>query len=158
MDINTIAQQISDITLAGASSAWLLVGNFVVLLALTGIMLFFSYRAGKGGLISLTLALYAGYAVYSVFPYSESIVAAGESTALKAVISIVLFGIATYVPFHFIQRLTSGSFGILPFFPRIILSFLVAAFLLALAYHVFDISNIYTFPAPIDQLFAPEGY
>jgi hypothetical protein len=158
MDINVIAEQISNAAISGTSGLWLLFGNFVILLGLTGIMLLFSYKAGRGGIISLALAMYAGYAIYTVFPYSEQIIAAGGSTTMKAVVSAVLFGLATYVPFHFIQRLMSGGFGILSFIPRIVLSFLTAAFMLALAYHVFDVNDIYTFPAPIDQLFAPEGF
>lgn len=158
MDINAIAEQISSIAIASTSSAWLILGNFVILLVLMGAMLLFSYKAGRASIISLILAMYAGYAVYTVFPYSEQVIAAGGTTMMKAVVSIVLFSIATFIPFHFIQRLTGGGFGILSFFPRIVLSFLAAAFMLALAYHVFDINNIYTFPAPIDQLFAPEGF
>lgn len=155
MDIVT---QVNDIALSGVESAWLLVGNFVILLVLTVIMVLFSYKAGRGGIISLILALYAGYAVYSVFPYTDQIIAAGGTTTVKAIISAVIFGIATFVPFHFIQRLTTGGFGVLSIVPRLALSFLAAAFLLALGYHVFDISNIYSFPAPLDSLFAPEGY
>jgi hypothetical protein len=43
-------------------------------------------------------------------------------------------------------------------FPRIVLSFLSAAFLMALAYHVFHVTNIYTFPEPMNTLFAPDQY
>lgn len=158
MDINSIAETVSGYATTGAASAWLLVGNFVVLLVLIGIMLIFSYKAGRGGIISLILALYAGYAIYVVFPYTNQIIDAGGSTAVKAVISAILYGLATYVPFHFIQRLTGGGFGVLSVFPRFVLSFLAAAFILALSYHVFDISNIYTFPAPLNTIFAPQGY
>ena len=77
---------------------------------------------------------------------------------IKAVISVIIYGISTFIPFVFIQRLTGGGFGVLSVVPRFALSFLAAAFLLALSYHVFDISNIYTFPAPLDTLFAPQGY
>lgn len=158
MDFDTLTLQISDVATSGASSAWLVLGNFVILLALMGVMILFSYKAGRGGIISLILAMYAGYAIYAVFPYSEQIIAAGGTPLMKAGVSVVLFTVATYVPFHFIQRLTGGGFGILSFVPRFVLSFLAAAFVLALAYHVFDVNDIYSFPAPIDQLFAPEGY
>lgn len=158
MDINSVALQVSDFATNGISNAWLLVGNFLVLLGLTGAMILFSYKGGRGGIISLLIAFYAGYAIYTVFPYTNSVVAAGGTTIMKAAISIVLFGIATFLPFHFIQRLTGGGFGVLSVVPRFVLSFLAAAFLLALGYHVFDISNIYSFPAPLDTLFAPQGY
>ena len=158
MDVTNVATQVSDFATTGAASAWLLAGNFVILVGLFVVMLLFSYKAGRGGIISLLVAFYAGYAIYMVFPYTQQIVAAGGTPMMKAIISIVVFGIATFIPFHFVQRLSSGGFGVLSFFPRFLLSFLAAAFLLALAYHVFDISDIYSFPAPINQLFAPEGY
>ena len=153
-----IATTVSDFATSGAHSAWLLAGNFLVLLILTGIMVGFSYRAGRGGIISLIVSFYAGYAIYLVFPYTDDILEAGGSPVVKAIISLVLYSIATFVPFHFIQRLTSGGFGVLSAVPRFVLSFLAAAFLLTLAYHVFHVSNIYTFPSPIDSLFAPDAY
>ncbi|MEK7510808.1 MAG: hypothetical protein AAB582_01045 [Patescibacteria group bacterium] len=158
MDVTSVATQVSDLATTGAASAWLLAGNFLILVGLFVVMLLFSYKAGRGGIISLLVAFYAGYAIYMVFPYTQQIIAAGGTPMMKAIISIIIFGIATFIPFHFVQRLSSGGFGVLSFFPRFLLSFLAAAFLLALAYHVFDISDIYSFPAPIDQLFAPEGY
>ncbi|HEY0010505.1 MAG TPA: hypothetical protein VGB97_01160 [Candidatus Paceibacterota bacterium] len=149
---------ISDFATSGVESAWLLIGNFLVLGILTVIMIGFSYKSGRGGIISLIIAFYAGYALYMVFPYTDDILDAGGSTIVKAVISIALYAAATFVPFHFIQRLTSGGFGVLSFVPRFVLSFLAATFLLTLAYHVFHISNIYTFPNPINSLFAPNEY
>lgn len=158
MDVNSVAEQVSGLATTGAASAWLLVGNFVILLVLFVVMLLFSYKAGRGGIISLLIAFYVGYAIYMVFPYTTAVVAAGGTPMVKAAISIGIFAIVTFIPFHFIQRLTGGGFGVLSVLPRFVLSFLAATFLLALAYHVFAISDIYTFPAPIDQLFAPEGY
>ena len=155
MDIVT---NVSSLATHGAASAWLLAGNFVVLVVLTFIMIGFSYKSGRGGIISLLLAFYAGYAVYLVFPYTKDILAAGTTPPMKAIISIILFAIASFIPFHFIQRLTSAGIGVLSFVPRFVLSFLSAAFLLALAYHVFHVQNIYTFPEPLNTLFAPDGY
>lgn len=156
--LGNVSQTITDYAAHGASSAWLFVGNFLILAVLTLIMIGFSYKSGRGGIISLIVAFYAGFAIYSVFPYSQGIISAGGTKVIKAVISIVLFIIATIVPFHFIQRLTGGGFGVLSFVPRFALSFLSAAFLLALAYNVFHVNNIYTFPAPINQIFEPNGY
>ncbi len=149
--VNTFAAQ-------GASSAWVLVGNFLILVILTLVMIGFSYKAGRGGIISILLAFYAGYAIYSVFPYTDDVIAAGGTTLVKALISIVLYAIATFLPFHFIQRLVGTGFGVLSFVPRFVLSFLAATFLLALAYHAFDVNNIYSFPDPINSLFEPSKY
>lgn len=153
-----ISTQVTTIASNGAASAWLWVGNFLVLLILTVIMIGFSYKSGRGGIISLIVAFYAGYAIFLVFPYTNVIVNAGGSPMIKAIISVVLYGIATYLPFHFIQRLVGSGFGVLSFVPRFALSFFAAAFLLTLAYHVFHVSNIYTFPEPINTLFAPNKF
>lgn len=156
--VTTAADSVTTIATIGVESLWLWVGNFLVLVVLSLAMIGFSYKAGRGGIISLLIAFYAGYALYVVFPFTESILEAGGTPEVKAVLSIILYGIATFVPFHFIQRLTTGGFGVLAFVPRFALSFLAAAFLLALAYHVFLISNIYAFPDPINSLFAPGEY
>jgi uncharacterized membrane-anchored protein len=156
--LNHLSANVTTYAANGAVSAWLFIGNFLILAILSGIMIGFSYKSGRGGIVSLVVAFYAGYAIYSVFPYTENIIHAGGTKTIQAVISVVLFGIATIIPFHFIQRLTSGGFGVLSFVPRFVLSFLSAAFLLALAYHVFHVSNIYTFPSPINKLFEPDGY
>jgi hypothetical protein len=153
-----IVNSVSGLATNGIASVWLLVGNFLILLILTVIIIGFSYKAGRGGIISLIVSFYAGYALYIVFPYTDDIVKAGGSTVVKAVISIALYIGMTFVPYHFIQRITGGGFGTLSFVPRFVLSFLAAAFLLTLAYHVFHVSNIYTFPSPIDSLFAPNEY
>lgn len=155
MDIVT---NVSTIATHGASSAWILIGNFLILAVLTAVMILFSYRSGRGGIISLLIAFYAGYAIYTVFPYTKDILSAGSTPMMKAIISIILFAIATFIPFHFLQRLTGAGFGVLSFLPRFVLSFLSAAFLLALAYHVFNVSNIYSFPEPLNSLFAPNGF
>lgn len=153
-----LVTNVSDIATHGAASAWLLAGNFLALVILALVMIGFSYRSGRGGIISLLLAFYAGYAIYLVFPYTKSILDAGSTPLMKAVVSVILYSIATFIPFHFIQRLTSTGFGVLSFVPRFVLSFLAAAFLLALAYHVFHVQNIYSFPEPLNTLFAPNGY
>jgi hypothetical protein len=156
--VGGIADTVTTYASHGATSAWLLIGNFLVLFVLTLVMIGFSYRAGRGGIISLLVAFYAGYAIYTVFPYSQPIIDAGGTTLIKGVISAVLFIIATIIPFHFIQRLVTGGFGVISFVPRFVLSFLAAAFLMAIAYHVFHVSNIYELPAPINTLFAPDQY
>lgn len=149
---------VQEIATNGVSEVWLLAGNFLALLVLTVVVLAFAMRGGRNALISLILALYAGYALYMVFPYTETVVGAGEGAMMQAIISVILFILATFPPFVLIRRLTGGGFGSLSLVPNLILSLLTAGFLLALGYHVFDVSNIYSFPQPLDQLFAPTGY
>jgi hypothetical protein len=156
--VSGIANQVTTFASHGAASAWVLAGNFLILFILTLVMIGFSYKSGRGGIISLIVAFYAGYALYTVFPYTQTIINAGGTSIVKAAISIVIYLIATFIPFHFIQRLVGTGFGVLSFVPRFALSFLAAAFLLTLAYHVFHVSNIYSFPEPINTLFAPNQY
>lgn len=159
MDIvGNVTTQVNTFAATGLSNAWLFATNFLALLIMTVIMIGFSYKAGRGGIISLLVAFYVGYALYMVFPYSQSIIDAGGTTTIKAGLSITLYIIFTIIPFKFIQRLVGNGFGVLSFVPRFALSFLAAAFLLAVAYHVFHVSNIYTFPEPINTLFAPDKY
>jgi hypothetical protein len=156
--VGGIANTVTQYASSGAANAWVLIGNFLILFVLTLVMIGFSYKSGRGGIISLIVAFYAGYAIYSVFPYSQQIIGAGGTPPVKAIISIVMYAIFSFIPFHFIQRLVGSGIGVLSFVPRFALSFLSATFLLAVAYHVFHVSNIYTFPEPINTLFAPNQY
>lgn len=151
IEVGNIATELS-------ASAWLWAGNFLALIILTGVLLFFAMRGGRGDLISLILGLYAGYALYMVFPYKDAVISAGGTPLVQAVLSVILFALATLPPFILIRRLIGGGFGTLTFFQNLLLSLLASAFLLALGYHVFDVSNIYSFSDPLNQLFAPEGY
>ncbi len=158
MNVNSLTAQASNFATISAGHAWALAGNFLVLIALMIIMFIFSYRTGRGGIIALTVALYAGYGIFLVFPYTTMAISWGGTTLIKAIISIVLYVICSIVPFMFIHRLTRHGFGVLSIVPRFVLSFLSAAFIIAIAYHVFNINHLYTFPKPLDQLFAPDQY
>jgi len=158
MDIENVMLQVGTTVTAAGADAWLWVTNFLVLIVLTLVIYMFAMREGGAGVISLNISLYCGYAVYLVFPYRESIIAIGATAFVQAVLAIGLFLAATAGPFVIIMRLTSPSFGQLSFFQGLLLSLVAAVFLVALAYHVFDVSNIYAFPQPLNQLFEPEGY
>jgi hypothetical protein len=152
-----IALQVGNYASAAAGNSWGLVSNFLILIGLSVLFVLFSYRS-RGGIISLIVAFYVGYAVFLVFPYTKDIIAAGTDPLMKAVISVIVYVICCIVPFMFIERLASGGFGILSVLPRFGLSFLAATFLLALAYHVFHVNNIYTFPEPMNTIFAPDQF
>lgn len=145
------------VTAAGAD-AWLWITNFLVLIVLTVLVYVFAMRKGGAGVISLNITLYAGYAVYSVFPYRDAIIGIGATPLIQAIIAVVIFALLSILPYMVIMRLTEPSFGQLSFFQGLLLSLGAAVFLLALGYHVFELSNIYTFSEPLNQLFAPEGY
>jgi hypothetical protein len=152
--LTEITAAVSNIT----GDVWLLTSNFLVLIVLTFAVFMFAMRRGGAGIISLNLALYAGYAIYTVFPYRDSIIGVGNTPIIQAVIAIVLFILATAGPFLVTMRLTAPSFGQLSFFQGSLLALAASGFLMALGYHVFDLSNIYTFSDPLNQLFAPSGY
>lgn len=120
-------------------------------------MIVVSYRS-RGGIISLIVAMYMGYGIYLLFPYTDMLLGWVHTPLLKTVVSIAVYLVSIIIPYIFLERLTSGGFGILSFVPRFVLSFVAATFLLAIAYHVFDINHLYTFPAPINQLFEPDKY
>ncbi len=157
MDINSISVQISNVVTGFAQHAWAVIGNFLALLILTVLMIVISYRS-RGGIISFIVALYMGYGIYALFPYASLLLSFAPTPLLKTIISIVLYLICIIIPFLFIERLTHGGFGILSFVPRFVLSFVAATFLLAIAYHLFDVNHLYTFPKPLNQLFAPDKY
>ncbi len=152
-----IALQIGNFTTAAAGNSWGIISNFLIIIGLSVLFILFSYRS-RGGIISLLVAFYVGYAIFLVFPYTQSIVASGSDPLTKAVISIILYIACCIVPFMFIERLASGGFGILSVLPRFVLSIFAATFLLALAYHVFHVNNIYTFPEPMNTIFAPDQF
>jgi hypothetical protein len=156
--VDNILLQGSSLVSSGTGHVVAFAENFLTIVILTGLMIGFSYRSGRGGIISLLAAFYAGYCIYLVFPYTNFIINLGGIAILKAVLSVVLFVIATIPPFIFFQRLVGGGFGVLSFVPRFVLSFLGACFLLALAYHVFNFTHIYSFPGPINSVFAPDQY
>lgn len=160
MELEGTMLQIGNVVSAAGADAWVWVMNFLVLIVLTLGVYMFAMRRGGAGVISLNIALYCGYAIYAVFPYRDSIVGIGATPLVQAVLAVALFLAATAVPFLITMRLTAPSFGQLSFFQGLLLSLVAAAFLLALAYHLFEISNIYPdlFSDPLDQLFAPEGY
>lgn len=155
--MDQLVLQVSDIATSAAGSSMVVLSNFLVLVVLTVIFVLISYRS-RAGIVSLVVSFYVGYALFSVFPYSKDIIASGGSPLVKAGISVGIYAMCCIVPYIFIERLVTGGIGVLSVFPRFGLSFLSATFLMALAYHVFHVNNIYTFPEPLNTLFAPDQF
>lgn len=158
MELEGMMLQVGTAVSAVGSDAFVWVMNFLVLIVLTLAVYMFAMRRGGAGVISLNISLYCGYAIYNVFPYRDAVVGIGATPLVQAVLAVVLFIAATALPFLIVMRLTAPSFGQLSFFQGLLLSLVAAVFLLALAFHVFQISDIYTFSDPLNQLFAPEGF
>lgn len=147
--VNTIATHTA-LTLYGY------VGNFLALLILAGIFFLLSRYLGRGPFVALLLSLYAGYAVYASFPYESLLPTAPAITAFASHTGLYL---ATVIAFYLIlRRVVVSDFLYIGLFGLIVLSFLAAAFLIALGYHVFAAEHIYKFPDIIQTLFAPAKY
>lgn len=133
------------------------VGNFLVLLVLAALLFFFALRAGRAMLISLILALYVGFALFSVFPYKELFLI-GDTPLVRAVAGIALFSVFTFFPYVLLRRVsTSGTIRINPLVLAL-LTLVTGGFVLALGYHVLNIAAVIPLTPSLDALFAPDKY
>lgn len=132
-------------------------GNFLVLLILAALLFFFALRAGRAMLISLILALYVGFALFSVFPYKEMFLI-GDTSLVRSVAGIALFGVFTFFPYVLLRRVsTSGTVHINPLVLAL-LTLVTGGFILALGYHVLNIAAVIPLTPSLDALFAPDKY
>jgi hypothetical protein len=153
------ASSIAEVTaLAGpvATTVWNSVSDFLIVLVLVLAFILFSRYIGRGPFVGLILSFYTAYALYAAFPYQSILPTA---PAMTAVVTRVGLYLGLVLLFYIILRrivvsdfLDIGSFGI------ILVSFLAAALLLALAYQVFNVTEVYHFTPAIDMLFAPKPY
>jgi len=156
MDAITQAQTFAT---TGASEAWTLILSFLALIIITGVLFAFSLRAGKSSLVSLILSFYIGYAIYQVFPYADAILAIGKGSAVTLVVAkLVIYAIATYIPFYVINRHASNDYFVPNKLIALFACFLAAAFLMAIGYHTFGAKSAYAFTPALDMLFAPASY
>ena len=133
------------------------IGNFLVLLIIAGILFFFALRTGRSMLISFILALYVGFALFTVCPYKEQFLI-GDTPLVRAVCGIVLFGVFAAFPYVLLRRVsTSGSMRIHPL-TLAILAFVTGGFVLALGYHVLNIAAVIPLTPSLDALFAPDRF
>jgi hypothetical protein len=148
--------QVNTLATHTALTVWAYVGNFFALLVLAGVFFLIARYVGRGPFVALLLSLYAGYAVYATFPYEAFLPTAPAVTAFAAHTGVYF---AMVVAFYLIlRRVVVSDFLYIGLFGLIALSFLGAAFLLALGYHVFAAAHVYQFPAIIQTLFAPKQY
>lgn len=132
-------------------------GNFLVLLVLAVLLFFFALRAGRAMLISLILALYVGFALFSVFPFKEMFLV-GDTPLVRAVAGIALFAVFTFFPYVLLRRVsTSGTIHINPLVLAL-LTLVTGGFVLALGYHVLNIAAVIPLTPSLDALFAPDKY
>jgi hypothetical protein len=149
-------QQVSTLATNTALSVWNSASDFLIILILFSMFFLFAYYVGRGPFVALLLAFYCAYALYAMFPYMSYLPTAPAMTALLALIGLyVAFSLAFYI---ILRRVVVSDFLYVGIFGLLALSFLGAAFLLALAYHVFPVANVYDFTPAIDLLFASKTY
>lgn len=148
---------LNSLATGGFSEIVAFVGNFLVLIVLAVLLFFFAVRAGRALLISLILALYVGFALFTVFPYKETLLV-GDSTLARAVAGMVLFAAFTVFPYILLRRVsTTGALSINPI-SLALLALATGGFVLALGYHVLDIASVIPLTPSLDALFAPDRY
>lgn len=148
--------QVSTLATHTALSAWAVANDFLIVLVLFAVLFLFAWYVGHGPFVALLLSFYAAYAVYVVFPYTSFL------PATPALITFLAhFGLyAAFVLAFFIilRRVIVSDFLYIGKIGLVALSFLGAAFLVAIASHVFSVASVYQFTPAVAALFAQEQY
>lgn len=148
--------QVNTLATNTAMSAWNFGSDFLIILILVAFFFLFAWYVGRGPFVGIMLSYYGAYAIYVAFPYEKYLPQAPASTALLAHAGLYLaLGFAFYIV---LRRVVVSDFLYVGTIGLLILAFLAAAFLIALAYHVFPVSSIYHFTPAIDALFAPKEF
>lgn len=148
--------QVNALATNTALTVWNFASDFLIIIILFGILFLFAWYIGRATLVSVLLAFYAGYAVYTAFPYTALLPTAPALTALMS--HIGLYAALSFVFYIILRRVVVSDFLYVGIFGTIILAFLGSAFLIALAYHVFPVADVYNFTPAIDALFAAKAY
>jgi len=149
--------QVGTVATHTALTVWGFASNFLIIIALTGVLFFFAWQFGRGPFVALLLSLYAAFAVYTVFPYA-SFFPITTSSMTPLVAHILLYAALTFGFFIILRRVIVSDFLYIGPVALIALSFLGAAFLLAIGYHTFLIASVYNFTPTVAALFAPAQY
>ena len=148
--------QVNTLATNTALTAWNSASDFLIILILLGAFFLFAWYVGRGPLVAVLLAFYCAYALYVAFPYASLLPTAPALTALLAQAGLY-FGLS-FVFYIILRRVVVSDLLYIGIFGLIALSFLGAAFLIALAYHVFPVADVYRFTPAIDLLFAAKAY
>ena len=148
--------QVTTLATRYSHTVWNFASDFLIVLVLFGVFFLFAWYIGRATLVSALIALYAAYAIYVMFPYASLLPTAPAMTALLTNIGLYI-GIALLF-YIILRRVVVSDFLYIGIFGTIILSFLGAGFLLALAYHIFPVASVYNFTPTVDLLVAPKAY
>jgi hypothetical protein len=111
---------------------------------------------GRGQFVALLLSLYAGYAVYSFFPYTSSLPAEPAMTAFFA--HAGLYAVLIFVFYIILRRVIVSDFLYIGALGLAVLALLGAGFLVALASHSFALTSFYTLTPAIAGFFTPSYF
>ncbi len=156
MTASTSITQVSALATHTALSVWTLANNFLVVLVLLAAFFLFAWRFGRGPFVALMLSLYAGYAVYGVFPYLSLLPAAPAQTVFLAHVGV--YAALSFAFFLILRRVIVSDFLYIGPFGLIALSFLGAGFLIALAAHAFSVTSVYQFTPQVAAYLVPAKY
>lgn len=139
-----------------ALTAWNSASDFLIIIIILSVFFLFAWYVGRGPFVAVLLAFYCAYALYLMFPYMSYLPTAPATTALLA--HVGLYAGLSFAFYIILRRVVVSDFLYVGIIGLFILSFLGAAFLVALAYHAFPVVDIYRFTPAIDALFAPKAY
>ncbi len=148
--------QVNTLATNYAFTVWNAASDFLIILILFSVFFLFAWYIGRATLVSVLIAFYAAYAIFVAFPYDSLLPTAPALTALLA--NIGLYAALTLAFYIILRRVVVSDFLYVGIFGTIILAFLAATFLLALAYHIFPVASVYNFPPAVDALFAAKAY
>ncbi len=148
--------QVNALATNTALTVWSFASDFLIIIILLTAFFLFAYYVGRDHLVGILLSFYAAYALYAIFPYTSFLPTTPASTALFAHIGLYAAFILLF--YIILRRGAVSDFLHIGLFGLIVLSFLGSAFLIALAYHVFPVADLYTFTPAVAALFAPVKY
>ncbi len=155
MNNNTIVQiqTLASHTTASFSSV---TGDFLSVIIIAGAFFIFARYVGRGQFVALLVSLYAGLALYMIFPFMKYLPSSPALTSLAS--GVALFASFSMVAYFILRRIVVSDFISISTIGLIILSFLGAGFVFALAYQVFPVREVHAFTPAIDALFAVKEY
>ena len=137
-------------------SSWDVVSGFLIVIVPALVLFYIGWYVGRGQLVAILLALYAAYALYVAFPYTGILPSAPPITALATRLALYL-GLV-FLFYIILRRVVVSDFLYIGILGLALLCVLGATFLVALAYHVFPVVDVYQFNPALNMVFAAKQY
>jgi hypothetical protein len=149
---------ITQIATTSIASVWTFVLSFLALILLAGALYGWAWKSGRDVLVSFIFSLYAGYAIYFIFPYSDDIIKAGGSALNALVLRVLFLAVFTGISYWAIRKHSGSGYFRGGEIGTIILAILTSGFILAILYHSLNAKSAYAFTSSLDALFVPKEY